>query len=109
MKGRVTKATDISARTRHKVYVRDGGCCIICGSPFDLQVAHYVSRSQLGLGIEQNLVLLCNGCHYAFDNGGKREEYGKMIADYLRAWYKNWDGMKLTYEKWSESDGTEIK
>lgn len=109
MKGRVAKATDISARVKHKVWARDGGCCIICGNPQAMPNAHYIPRSKLGLGIEQNLVTLCNQCHFDYDNTDKREEIGIMIADYLRACYKNWDKMKLTYEKWSEDDGADFK
>ena len=38
-------------------------------------------------------------CHYDYDNGGKRKEYGNMIHDYLAACYRNWNEEKLFYKK----------
>lgn len=107
MKSKRTKAVDIPYKVKRKVWDRDSQCCILCGNPQAMPNAHYIPRSHGGLGIEQNIVTLCWQCHHDYDNGGKREEYGVLIADYLRACYKNWDKMKLTYEKWSDNDGPE--
>lgn len=97
---KMSKACDISRRVKFKVWDRDGHCCIICGNPSARANAHYIRRSQGGLGIEQNVVTLCLRCHDAFDNGDQREEIGSMIRDYLKCCYKNWDEKKLYYDKY---------
>lgn len=96
---KMSKACDISRDTKRKVWERDGRCCILCGNPSARANAHYIRRSQGGLGIEQNVVTLCMKCHNDFDNGDKRYEYGKMIRDYLKLNYKNWTEEKLYYDK----------
>lgn len=94
-----SRACDISPRVRARVYARD--CeCIICHSTNILQVAHYIGRAQGGLGIEENLVLLCAECHTRYDNGDKRREYGEFIKSYLTWNYPNWDEKDLVYDKW---------
>ena len=92
-------ACDITQKTRHKVYERDGAC-IICGSHSMLQAAHYIGRAQGGLGIEENLVILCAKCHADYDNGYKRKEYGEFIRAYLTNRYPGWDEEELRYNKW---------
>ena len=47
-----SKACDISPKVKKKVWERDNHCCIICGSPYAMPNAHYISRAQGGLGIE---------------------------------------------------------
>lgn len=91
--------TSISKQVYRRVKERDGGCCVVCGKPWTIQCAHYISRAQGGLGIPQNLVMLCVDCHRAYD-GTEREAYGEMIRDYLKGWYKDWDEKKLVYDKW---------
>ena len=98
---KMSKACDISPKVKRKVWARDGQCCILCGNPQAMPNAHYIRRSQGGLGIEQNVVTLCRKCHNDFDNGGMREEYGQMIRDYLKGCYKNWNEKDLVYDKWS--------
>lgn len=48
-----TKATSISKSVKCAVYERDGYRCIICGSSQGQPNAHYIARSQGGLGIEE--------------------------------------------------------
>lgn len=95
-----TKATQIPPDIYAHIKKRDGGCCIICGRPWWLQAAHYISRAQGGLGIPQNLVILCSACHQQYDNGDKRKEYGKMIHDYLKSYYPDLDKLNLKYDKY---------
>jgi hypothetical protein len=64
--------------------------------------AYYIARSHMGLGIEQNIVCLCLGCHCDYDNGSRREEYGAAIRRYLKAKYRGWDESKLVYRKYGE-------
>ena len=96
-----SKATDIPRKVKEKVWERDNGRCIICHSPYAMPNAHYIRRSQGGLGIEQNVVTLCLNCHNRFDNGDKRKEFGDIIREYLKTQYPGWDEKTLVYRKWS--------
>lgn len=95
-----TKATEISLKVKYKVWDRDSHCCIICGSPNAAPNAHYIRRSQGGKGIEENVVTLCQRCHYDFDNGSKRKEYGMIIKDYLDMYYPGFPDEKRRYHKY---------
>lgn len=95
-----TRQTDIPLKVKHKVWDRDSHCCIICGSPQAMPNAHYIRRSQGGLGIEQNVVTLCYKCHNDFDNGSKRFEYGRIIHDYLEMFYPGFPDEKRVYHKY---------
>jgi 5-methylcytosine-specific restriction endonuclease McrA len=98
-KHRQTKACDISAEVKEAVYERDDGLCIICngvGAPN----AHYIPRSAGGLGIEQNIVTLCHGCHYQFDQTIARSWLKRVIADYLKSCYPGWNEADLYYKKY---------
>lgn len=92
-----TKATDISRFVKELVYERDNGCCVICGRA-GLPEAHFIRRSQGGLGVDENIVTLCRECHEAFDNGNK--EYEQIIRNYLQSKYPEWDETKLIYKKY---------
>lgn len=96
---KMSKACDIPPRVKRKVWARDGGCCIICGNPSAMPNAHYIPRSQGGLGVDDNVVTLCMRCHHDYDNGGKRKEYGQIIRDYLAGIYPDWEEEKLIYRK----------
>jgi len=93
-----------------KVWQRDQGRCVVCGATHNVEPnAHYIPRSQGGMGIEENVVTLCNNfsqnkCHYKFDFGGKelREEIGKRIEGYLKQKYPGWSKEKVVYKKWSD-------
>lgn len=100
MKSRRSKATDISQRVKQTVWNRDNQCCIICGNPQAMPNAHYISRAKGGLGIEENVVTLCQTCHHRYDNGDMQEEYGKKIESYLKSIYKDWNKEKLIYKKY---------
>ena len=95
-----TKATSIPLSIKMKVWDRDSHCCIICGSPNAAPNAHYIRRSQMGKGIEENIVTLCPQCHNDFDNGSKRKEYGQIIKDYLDMYYPGFPDEKRRYHKY---------
>ncbi len=100
MKSKRTKACEITKQVKERVFERDGGRCIICGKA-GAPNAHYIRRSQGGLGIEQNVVTLCMICHNSYDNGFGRETIGQKIHDYLEyKYYPNWKEEDLTYNKW---------
>lgn len=94
-----TKKTAIPIEVKEEVFERDGHCCILCGRP-GLPNAHYIRRSQGGLGIKQNIVTLCPKCHHDYDNGSKRIEYGRDIKDYLDMWYPDFPDSKRVYSKY---------
>lgn len=96
---RRTKALQISKAVKDAVWERDGHCCIICGSPWASPCAHYISRAQGGLGIEENTVTLCPRCHMNYDQTDKRPGYRLQIGNYLRRRYRGWDESKLIYRK----------
>ena len=100
MKSKRTKAVDITQKVKKIVWERDNHCCIICGSPYAMPNAHYLSRGQhLGLGIEQNIVTLCINCHQAFDQSTKHSEYKEFIKNYLMSKYADWNEKDLVYRK----------
>lgn len=95
-----TKALDISKATKDSVWERDKHRCILCGSPYAMPNSHYISRSQGGLGIEQNIGTMCISCHYDYDHTVKRKEIKTKFREYLISQYKDWDESKLIYRKW---------
>ncbi len=98
MASRRTKALAIPKSVKDRVYERDKGRCILCGRP-GVPNAHFIARSQSGLGIEQNVVTLCPDCHADYDQSPLRKEYREMIRAYLRRQYPDWDESKLIYRK----------
>lgn len=108
MKADRTKALEIPRSVKVKVAKRDSvdgwACCILCGrpapttNPLAFSCCHYISRGQGGLGIEQNILTLCNKCHQEFDNE-KRNEYKPYLRKYLESKYSGFNEEKLVYRK----------
>ena len=90
---------EITSAVRQKVEERDGHCCIFCGRPGRGE-AHFVNRSQGGLGVEENIVTVCRSCHSQMDNGQAIKLYRARAEEYLRSKYPDWDVKKLVYNKW---------
>lgn len=101
MASKRSKACDISPTVRQEVVERDNCQCIVCGSNQYLQIAHYISRGRLGLGIPKNLGVMCIHCHMAFDNGKRHNEIKEIFQEYLKSHYPGWDEKDLVYKKWS--------
>ena len=96
-----TIATSIPKEVKKRVWERDHGQCVICGTTYTAAPnAHYIPRSHLGLGIEENIVTLCLACHCDYDNSAKRQLYAALIRDYLKMCYPDWDEKKLVYRKY---------
>lgn len=99
-----TKATSISPKVRQEVEARDSingvPRCIFCGNPDCRGEAHFIRRSQGGLGIPQNLVTACRTCHAMFDEGKEKDTYRKIARDYLKSKYPDWNEEDLVYNKW---------
>jgi 5-methylcytosine-specific restriction endonuclease McrA len=101
MKTKRAKACDISQKVKEAVWERDGGRCIICQSNRAMPNSHFIRRSQGGLGIEENIVTMCQSCHSMYDQYIDRENMEAYIENYLRSHYPDWDREKLVYKKWS--------
>lgn len=110
-----TKELAIPRKVKVAVAARDScqrwPCCILCGKPaptrwpLAFSCAHYISRAQGGLGIEENILTLCPTCHREYD-GERRRELRPILERYLREHYPGWDESKLTYTKEGEHGNT---
>lgn len=94
-----TRALDISEKVKKEVWERDNHCCIVCGSPYAMPNAHYISRSHGGLGIPENIFTACIVCHNRYDNGDGRKEIGMIVKEYLKSQYPYWNEKDLIYKK----------
>lgn len=114
---RLTKATAIPDSVKERVRERDHGRCIICGAE-GIPCCHIVRRSQMGMGVEENIVTLCSPCHYAFDEGlgmkrlkplglNTQQDVRDYIVDYIRGFYPGWTKEKVTYRKWKDENETD--
>lgn len=100
MRSAMAKACDISAKVKKEVWERDEHLCVVCGRNYDVMPnAHYIRRSQGGLGIPQNVVTLCQECHRKFDFEHD-EAIKDKIVDYLISCYPDWEESRLYYKKW---------
>ena len=93
-----TKALAITKTVKEAVYKRDCGQCVLCGKP-GLPEAHYIPRSQGGLGIEQNIVTLCRPCHDKMDSTTARESLLRRVKEHLDLWYPNFTDAERVYKK----------
>ena len=92
--------TGIDGKSRAEVRSRDGQRCVWCGrTDKPVEMAHFISRAQSGLGIPQNLISLCAECHREYDGVGRRSMQ-IQLEGYLRAKYRGWDRKKLVYRRW---------
>lgn len=98
-----SKACNIPPKVKEVVWNRDSQKCIYCEKwvPKTCANAHFIKRSQGGLGIEENIVTLCPECHYEEDHGLNTKYYEDYIETYLKGIYgANWDKSKLIYKKY---------
>lgn len=105
-----TKAKAIPIAVKKAVADRDSidgwPCCLVCGKPAPPENpilfanAHYISRAQGGLGTtEHNIVTLCPGCHFRYDQTTEREFIRLFLREYLKSKYSEWDEQNLYYRK----------
>lgn len=90
-------ATNIPPNVYQDVLLRDKRC-IICGNQYNLECHHFIYRKHGGMGIEQNLVMLCNGCHIKIHTHKLDKT---IIEQYLRKHYQYWDKNMLKYRKYN--------
>lgn len=92
------KACDIPIAVKEKVFERDG-YCVFCGNPNASPNAHYISRAHGGLGIEQNILTLCQTCHDRYDKTTDRKQMREFFKKYLQSKYAEWNEDDLVYKK----------
>ena len=85
------KPTDISQKVKNAVWERDNRRCVVCGTIYAMPNAHIIRRSHGGLGIEENIVTLCQECHRKFDEGRNHEHeiVKEKIHRYMKRLYPN--------------------
>lgn len=109
-----TKLLQVSKEVYNRLLERDNQC-IFCKINYRMHpkfpntmdcmvmdAMHYIPKSKMGLGIEQNLAIGCRYHHHMMDNGtgGYRKEMLKIMEDYLKSIYIDWKKTNLIYRKW---------
>ncbi len=104
-----TKALEIPLEVKRAVAERDSvdgwACCIYCGkpapteNPLAFSNAHYISRGQGGLGVEENILTLCWTCHMRYDQSTERDSMKAFFREYLESKHPEWEEEKLFYKK----------
>ena len=95
-----SKACDISQSVKKAVWWRDRSRCILCGSRAAMPNAHFISRAEGGLGVEQNIVTLCRACHNEYDQSTHRQAIREEIRQYLASKYgEEWNEENLYYKR----------
>lgn len=108
-----TKKLQFDQKTKERIYIRDNSSCIFCEMGYgtekatwlDLEVKdvmHFIPKSSLGLGVEENGAIGCRYHHMILDNGsrGMRAEMLNRFEEYLKRQYPAWDRDKLVYRKY---------
>ena len=102
-----TKARDFSKKAKEAIAERDSvqgwPCCVYCGraapAPLAYSNAHFIARSQGGLGIPENGLTLCPECHGRYDQTEHRESMRGYFREYLKEHYDDWSEDALIYRK----------
>lgn len=113
-----TRKLQFDTKTKKKIHTRDHGECIFCVKGYHMEctsgmlleikdIMHFIPRSRMGLGIEQNGAVGCRYHHNLLDNGNKglRQEMLGMFETYLKSHYPDWDKDKLVYRKYDFREG----
>lgn len=96
-----TKETAIPKAVKESVYRRDGGRCVLCGRTYQSEPnAHVIARSQGGKGIEQNIVTLCDTCHFRYDQTADRHTIRERLERYMKDFYPDWKPEDMIYHKY---------
>ncbi len=108
-----TKLLKFDKETTERIFERDRECifCRIgyhmeCSSTmlYDIKdIMHYIPKSSLGLGIEENGAVGCRYHHGLMDNGnrGLRQEMLGMMREHLMSHYPEWNEERLVYRKYN--------
>ena len=109
-----TKKLQFNTSTKKRIIERDRERCIFCEMGYRMEhstgmsadimdIMHFIPKSQMGLGVEQNGAVGCRGHHNIMDNGNKglRMEMLGLFEAYLKKIYPDWDKKKLIYKKYN--------
>lgn len=101
-KHKLTKETEIDKKVKMEVWERDYHRCIFCQKEVPLEYAnsHYIKRSQLGLGIPENIMTNCERCHSLFEESMYREKMKEFARNYFISKYDYWNEDMLKYKKY---------
>ena len=102
-----TKARDFDRYTKLAISERDSiegwPCCVYCGAAAPGQLAwsnaHYIARSQGGLGVLENGLTLCPMCHRRYDQSFRRKQMREFFREYLKSKYEYWNEDELIYRQ----------
>ena len=102
-----TKARDFDRKVKLAISERDSidgwPCCVYCGAaapqPLAYSNAHYIARSQGGLGVLENGLTLCPMCHRRYDQSFRRKQMREFFREYLKSKYEYWNEDELIYRK----------
>ena len=112
-----TKLLQFSKETIEKIFERDNYTCLFCKIGYHTErknlsnlefnifdAMHFVPKSKMGLGVEENGVCGCRFHHNLLDNGNKglRTEMLKIMEEYLKQLYTGWNKENLVYRKWNK-------
>lgn len=110
-----TKYLQFDKDTIRRIRMRDNYSCIFCQAGYMSEnfdpnkmdyiihdIMHFIPKSHMGLGVEQNGAEGCRYHHMLLDNGnqGVRDEMLVIFEEYLKSKYENWDKDKLVYKKY---------
>ena len=112
-----TKARDFTRAAKVEISLRDSidgwPCCVFCGAAAPAELAwsnaHYIARSQGGLGIPENGLTLCYECHRRYDQTTARAEMRGYFREYLSGCYPGWNEEELTYRKYPGDRHTSLR
>lgn len=106
-KHNLTKATEIPKKVKLIVWKRDDCKCIFCDTPVPWNMAnsHFIKRSQLGLGIEENIMTNCFYCHEMFEKEAKNGILHEKARKHFKEKYQTWNEKKLIYKKYPTDYG----
>lgn len=99
---KVSKTTSIPKKVKMEVWERDYHRCIFCQKEVSWEYAnsHYIKRSQLGMGIPENIMTNCQRCHNLFEESIYREKMKEFAKNYLMSKYDCWNENMLVYKKY---------
>jgi len=99
LKNKRSRACDIPQSVKKAVWERDHHHCVLCGNPYAMPNAHYISRFDGGLGVEKNIVTLCFECHRQYDQTTQRKVIKGELESYLKRCYEGWSEEELIYKQ----------
>ena len=109
-----TKLLQFDKETIQEIIDRDK-TCIFCQMGYKMEgfdpnkldciihdIAHFIPKSKMGLGIAKNGAFACRYHHHLLDNSKYRNEMLPLFENYLREIYPDWNKEELKYSKWKD-------